>query len=432
MLLIYSPYKNPRLEYILQFIFNRVVFVSYTLTSNIDDYKNYAGPKIIYSPNFITKGKWIWASTLLNETSIHHDLPETVDTEWGKVIFATGDARTFIPFDIFSASFWLICRYEEYILPQKDHHQRFDFHYSWAEQQQLLHKPVVNEWIEKMILLLKAEFPTLLIERPLYKHIPTIDVDNLYAFKGKSLITSLLSTAKAALYLRGDLIKQRFLYSLHKINDPYDTYSYVCQQYASHHLTPIFFILTSKKDQYDRNLYYRHPLFVSTVEQLNKSVNIGIHLSYYAIEKNTAADEIKALSSVCHHSIHQNRFHFMKFQLPEYYRQLVQLGISEDYSMGYVETDGFRAATCTPFYFFDLEQNKKTSLRVFPVPFIDKTLFDSLKLNSEEAIQKISDYIHIIKKYNGVFVSLWHNETLQDIKPWKSWKTVFEEMLNLE
>jgi hypothetical protein len=432
MLVIYSPYKNPRLEYILDFLFHSVVHLSYTQTSSIEEYKNSTEPKIAYSPDFIPEGKWIWASSLLNESSINKIVPETSETDWGKIIFATSDTRACIPFDIFSASFWLVSRYEEYVLPEKDKHQRFDFHFSWAYQQQLIRKPIVNSWIEKLVNLLKTEFPSLLVEHPLYKHIPTIDIDNLFAFKGKSFSRSFLSFVKSALYFRGDLLKQRMLYLLHKSKDPYDTYPYIIQQYLSYKLTPVFFILTSKTDEYDRNLPYDHPLFICTVQQLNETSDIGIHLSYFSNERNSAAEEIMTLSNICNKSIQKNRFHYLRFQLPERYRQLVRLGICEDYSMGYVQIDGFRASTCTPFYFFDLEKNEPTSLLVYPLPFIDRTLFEHLKLNPQKATELIEEYITLIKQHNGVFVSLWHNETLQEAKPWNVWRAVFEKTVAVD
>jgi hypothetical protein len=30
---------------------------------------------------------------------------------------------------------------------------------------------------------------------------------------------------------------------------------------------------------------------------------------------------------------------------------------------------------------------------------------------------------------NGVFSSLWHNETLSDEKQWKGWKKVYEDIV---
>ena len=49
-----------------------------------------------------------------------------------------------------------------------------------------------------------------------------------------------------------------------------------------------------------------------------------------------------------------SRQHFLRLSIPETYQNLIDLDIEEDYTMGYAKYAGFRASTCTPFYFFDL------------------------------------------------------------------------------
>ncbi|HXH18093.1 MAG TPA: hypothetical protein VNJ07_03330, partial [Chitinophagales bacterium] len=35
-----------------------------------------------------------------------------------------------------------------------------------------------------------------------------------------------------------------------------------------------------------------------------------------------------------------------------------------------------------------------------------------------------------IKKVNGTFISLWHNNSLCEEKEWSGWKKVYEDMVN--
>ena len=77
--------------------------------------------------------------------------------------------------------------------------------------------------------------------------------------------------------------------------------------------------------------------------------------SYFGLKK-----EISRLNDITSGSIIMSRFHYLRFSLPESYQILIEAGIKEDYSMGYVDRIGFRAGTCTPFYFYDLN-NEKTS-----------------------------------------------------------------------
>ena len=49
--------------------------------------------------------------------------------------------------------------------------------------------------------------------------------------------------------------------------------------------------------------------------------------------------------------------------LPDVPRHLVELEIQRDFTMVYRNAIGFRAGTCTPFLFYDLDFEIKTPLR---------------------------------------------------------------------
>ena len=136
------------------------------------------------------------------------------------------------------------------------------------------------------------------------------------------------------------------------------------------------------------------------------------------------------LEKITGRTVARSRQHFLKFHLPGTYRNLISAGIKEDYSMGFADVTGFRAGICNPFLFFDLKKNEATSLRIFPLSIMDSTLNTYLKLKPEKAKEKISDLIKIVKKHNGTFISLWHNETVSETGIWQGWKSVFEFCLN--
>ncbi|NCO55840.1 MAG: hypothetical protein GW876_10645, partial [Bacteroidetes bacterium] len=54
-----------------------------------------------------------------------------------------------------------------------------------------------------------------------------------------------------------------------------------------------------------------------------------------------------------------------------------------------------------------------------------------LKLTPIEAEKIISENIKEIKELNGLFVSLWHNESLGDVDYWQGWKLVYEQIFKL-
>jgi hypothetical protein len=139
--------------------------------------------------------------------------------------------------------------------------------------------------------------------------------------------------------------------------------------------------------------------------------------------------EIAYLADTVHVDIIRSRQHFLKLSLPTTYRNLINLGIQHDYSMGYASQVGFRAGIASSFNFYDLDLDTETKLRIHPFAVMDGTLKDYLNLNPEEAKAIISQLIEEVKKVDGEMMSLWHNETLSNEDRWTGWLEVYEHLL---
>jgi hypothetical protein len=141
--------------------------------------------------------------------------------------------------------------------------------------------------------------------------------------------------------------------------------------------------------------------------------------------------EKKRLSEIIREEVTISRQHFLLLSFPQTYRNLISSGISEDYSMGYPGIAGFRAGTCTPFYFYDLIKEEATSLKIIPFMAMDVTLRQYLGLSPEDASEKIEMLMNEVKSAGGLFCSIWHNESLHDSGNWKGYREVFENMNQL-
>ena len=135
------------------------------------------------------------------------------------------------------------------------------------------------------------------------------------------------------------------------------------------------------------------------------------------------------LQQITEKKIDASRQHFLKLHLPQTYLQLIKVGINHDYSMGYASQVGFRAGTCTSFFWYDLQLEKQAHLKIHPFAVMDVTLQQYLKLNPEQAITQIDELLSSVKLVDGTFCSLWHNESLSESGRWKGWKAVYDEML---
>ncbi len=97
--------------------------------------------------------------------------------------------------------------------------------------------------------------------------------------------------------------------------------------------------------------------------------------------------------------------------------------------MGYASQLGFRASICTPFNFYDLDSEHETPLKIHPFAVMEATLKYYLKVDPEDAIDHIKPIIDEVKAVDGVFISLWHNETLSNDKLWSGWQGLYEEVV---
>lgn len=97
--------------------------------------------------------------------------------------------------------------------------------------------------------------------------------------------------------------------------------------------------------------------------------------------------------------------------------------------MGYASQVGFRAGTCTPFFWYDLPLEKQSHLKIHPFAVMDVTLRQYLKLTTQQADDLIAKLLTDVKMVNGTFSSLWHNESLSETGVWKGWRSVYENMM---
>lgn len=429
MLLIYTHKITHRNKYVFNLLFKDTLGIDFTLTTESDAFKVAAGPKLSYTNNPIADELFFTSRNLLFETGITEQNISVFEYNSNKVFFATGKASA-LPFDVFAASFYLVSRYEEYLPHIRDEHDRFDAKDSLAAVNGFLQKPVVNNWALWIKELILKKYPDVVFPEKKYEFVSTIDIDNAYAYREKGFTRSVGGYLKSITKLDFKEISERSRVLMGLDKDPYDTYDFQLEIIKKYKLKTIYFFLLGDYGVNDKNLPIESKRFQSLIKTLGDYAQIGIHPSYGSNKSKAQLEkEVSRLSKVLHRDITQSRQHFLKLTLPETYRNLIDLDITDDYTMGFASQVGFRASICTPFNFYDLDTEMETKLKVHPFAMMEGTLKYNMKVKPEEAMKHIQPLIDEVKKVNGVFMSLWHNDTLNDRKIWVGWKSVFEKMV---
>jgi len=271
-------------------------------------------------------------------------------------------------------------------------------------------------------------WPGLAMDPPKYRFVSSIDVDHAFAYRNRTLARTLGGMARSMRNMEFGEIRERLMVLAGLREDPYATFGYIRDFHMKHGIFPLYFILFADYGGDDNNVSLGSNEFRRLLARLADETIVGIHPSLSSNRKpERLAAEIEGLASAVGREIHCSRQHFLKFSFPKTFRRLVTNGITDDYSMGYATTCGFRAGIASPFRFFDLKRNEVTPLRIHPVSMMDVTCRDYLHLSPDESIARVKQQADLVRSVNGEFVSIWHNESLSDHGKWKGWRRVFEE-----
>ncbi|MBN2349638.1 MAG: polysaccharide deacetylase family protein [Bacteroidales bacterium] len=426
--LIYSQKFTPRLEYVLDFVFNSVLGLPYKKTEIINN-PDKSVPLINYSDKEVPGSFFIFPAGLVYESGIKNLKPNLSDWEGIPVLFPTTNNAD-IPFDVFSAVFYLLSRYEEYLPFNQDSFSRFEAGRSFAKQNHFLNKPVVDLWILKLKDQLLKRFPNLKFAERKFKHIHTVDIDQAWAYKHKGIFRNFGRLAKALFQFNFKEIKTMIRVLNNLEPDPFFNFEYLQTQEKKFNYRSIYFFLLGNYTKPDTNISYRNKYFRDLIKTIAGYAEVGIHPSFHSNNKQyLLKSEIARLEEIINIQVHKSRQHYLMVRLPLTYINLIKHGIIQDFSLGFAQLPGFRAGTCTPFKFYNLISEETSGLELVPFQVMDVTLQKYMNLNPEQAIKIIKDLVDEIKRVNGTFVSLWHNESLSDSGNWKGWRKVHEEML---
>ena len=429
-LLVFVPKKTSRIRYVFKLVFKELLKTECILTTNLDEFLSADVAKIVYADKAYSDDIFIKSDGFLSQRGIDNIDIKCAEYEGNAVLFTTNDEDSALPFDVFSAIFYLVSRYEEYQPFVRDAHGRFTAHLSKSVELNILNKPMVNIWSLIIKRIIIEKYPDFIFPIRNYRFKPTYDIDQAFTYSQKGLVRSIGGYLKSVRDFKWKDIIQRSRVLFSGFKDPFDTFDLQIEYQRRYNLRPIYFFLFGHYGEFDKNINTRNRIFKFLIKKMGDYAQIGIHPSY---ESNKSREllhkEIHNLENVVNKTITQSRQHFLKLTLPNTYRALIEEDITDDYSMGYAALPGFRAGICSPFNFYDLDIEVETKLRIHPFMVMDGTLKDYMKLTPTDAIEQIRLLIDEVKKVNGTFISLWHNEPLSDEKRWKGWRKVYEQLL---
>lgn len=428
MLLVYSHKITPRLRYTFKHLCTRILGVPVSFTTTIEDFIAHDSIKMSYARQPLSNEIFVRSHELLFEQGLS-DVDINVQ-EWDetKCFFATGE-KSALPFDIFAASFYLLSRYEEYLPHVKDDYGRFTASESIAFKNNFLQQPVVDIWAYKLKTVLEEKFEDFKFPKKKYTVQPVIDVPRAFYYRKKGIIRTVGGVINDLIHFRLKKLYQRTLVLAGFKRDPHDTFKWIINKQKNCDFKFIVLFLIGDYSTYDKNISINKKEFVSLIKSVADYSKVGLKASYFALDDIAILKKEKyAIESIVNYELQASRHSFSKLNLPKSYRHLVELEIHQDYTMGYIKELGFRAGTCTPFLFYDLDYEVQTPLQIHSFHCLDAALLKyQSQLDKKQAIQRI---IKQVKQVNGTFTPIFHNYSFSDDALWNGYRELFTMILD--
>ncbi len=425
--------------YIADFLLNEVLGLKCNFKKhNADNYilKISSTKQIEFKDAFfasINQNEYIAEKYLPKQPQIHKS-KYTAETDL-PVIYGTNELLEnengfYTGIDIFASIFFMLTRWEEVLITDKDKHGRVLEEQIYVVRYGFFQRPLVDEYIMFLKNMLQA-LGCFSFKKFEYKVFFTHDVDTLYYYKGIIKLFRLSA---------GDILKRKSFKSLLKTwhyyfklkrgtaKDPYDTYDFLMDISEKHGVKSHFYFISGMPGGHDLRYYITDSRVAKLINKITtRKHSIGLHGSYDSFDKpEQLQKELELFQNLFKLNIVEGRQHFLRFSVPETWRKWNTAKMITDSTLGFRHRIGFRAGTAKEFPVFDVFERKKLNLRERPLIVMDVVLPEIYKTKTD-AISEVCCLAKKIKKYSGNFVLLWHNDNF-NTPYFKNYSGVYEQL----
>ncbi len=345
--------------------------------------------------------------------------------------------------DILKSCFYLLSGYQEYNSTNIDSFGRFTYKNSVQEKLGIIGKPIVNYYFKIIATALNEFLKQQNIElkqRTLFNNFAfflTHDIDNVdyYTFnrllyKTKE-ITGLVKTYYSFKTNIKHIFKTSFeLLKFSKKQNPAWNFNYLRDIEKQNNFRSAFYFLQKDKKYHDSDYNYSDNRINSLFQYLiNEGCEIGLHGTVASVTNEEKLFRIlENINSNLPNPVLGIRQHRLLYKLPETTLNHEKVGLKYDTSLCFAEHEGFRNSFCLPFKLYDFENDHMIDVWEIPLNAMDVTLFHYRELNNSNAQLVIKSLIQEIKKFNGVFTLLWHNDFFDEDR-FVGIKSFYEDLL---
>ncbi|MFT4851374.1 MAG: hypothetical protein ACI83B_003940 [Sediminicola sp.] len=428
MLLVYTQKITPRITYAFRHICTRILGLETQFTSTIEAFVAHSGAKLSYGKQPLSSEMFIHSQGLLTQQGF--ESTDIVIKVWEDTkCFFSSISNSAVPFDIFSASFYLMSRYEEYLPHVKDTIGRYPYTQSLAHREGFLKQPVVDMWAYKFKVILLDSFPDLVFPIKKMTIHNVIDASQPFAFVQRGFLRAVMGFGSDLwkMKMRSIITRGQVLMTLRK--DPYNTFNWIINTAKRSVSKHTFFFRLGDSSNYKEGINTKRMKFKLLVKFISDYKEVGlIFSSDTLVDYEKVKKEKERMEDITNRILRSSMNAHYIVNLPAIYRNLVELEVEEDFTMVYENKVGFRAGTCTPFLFYDLDSETKTPLIIHPLAFTTSAFEKKYDSEINKTCNKLYD---AVDQVNGTFSVVFSNRDFTSSEKNKTWRSIFSEKLQI-
>jgi len=429
------PTKNyNETKYVFHCLLTEFLGYEYEIVSksDVDDFVLQVGSKkIVIANHYFSNDKLYTKETIPKSVQ---DSPIEIDILSYPLVSLFGDNQIeitdqliHINSDIIASTFFMLTRWEEYVIEVRDAHDRFDVKSALANKFNFLNRPIVNEYVDVLQALLSNIGYKGNRKNRRYEVVPTHDVDTPYMWNStKSVLRSLAHSTlkKPSWYEFSNKVK-----CLVKNKDPFDTHDYFMDLSDAAGVKSNFFFLCGGSTKYDNRYDINSPRIKKLLKHIQSRGHcIGIHPTYDSYNNlDMLSSEIRSLKLASSQEVNIGRHHYLRFSIPDTWRIWEANEMKWDSTLSYAGKSGFRCGVCYSYPVYDIVNRKQLRLREKPLIAMEVSIVQYENLSPSECKGRLEQLKNEVRKHNGEFVFLWHNSSFATDQ-WKDYDSVLKFM----
>lgn len=425
MILLFTERLTPRMKYIFKHVLGNILGIDISFTAKIEKFISHKDPKFSYGKSRMGNEFFIQKSGFLNQQGVNEISLEIEDWDGVPCFFKIGEESD-IPFDIFSASFYMLSRYEEFLPHVKDENGRFPATESLAYKHKFLTRPVVDIWAHKFKEALLNHFPDLKLSPRSFQAKNIMAVAEAYKYKRKGLMRNVGGGIRDLFYLRFIEVFERINTQLFWATDPYDIYRDLLKYSKQHKIAWSFMFQLSDYSRYNKNIGHNRLAYQALIKSMGDYGKIGLLLGYEATSNvKILKKEKKRWESIANQELEQVLVNDYGLNLPGLYNNFDAVEIGHDFSMGFIDKIGFRAGTCTPFHYYELNLERISPLLIHPTAFNSEAFKPSSFFEVKTILERLKNEVENV---NGQLLMLYKNTDFSEEKRREKFLQILEKM----